>query len=201
MRELKKGELFGAWEVSKKVDSSIYLCVCTACGETVKRLRAHDLVGGKTRMCRSCSAGAFSKKKPLEYYSWVAMIQRCHNPNCKDYKNYGGRGIKVFDLWRSSFDAFFMMVGPRPDPAYTLERIDTNGNYEPGNVKWASRAEQTRNQRSNVNITIDGETKTVSEWAEDPRCEVTQFTIYKRLKRGWCERDAVLLPNGSKVKK
>jgi hypothetical protein len=123
------------------------------------------------------------------------MIQRCHNPNNKDYKNYGGRGIKVCDMWRESFEAFYMMLGPKPSAEYTIERIDYNKGYEPGNVKWATRQEQVLNKSDNVNVTIDGETKAVSQWAKDERCSVTEFTIYKRLKRGWDPEEAVLKPN------
>jgi hypothetical protein len=113
------------------------------------------------------------------------MIQRCHNPKNKDFKNYGGRGIVVCDMWRESFEAFLLMVGKRPTPTHTIERIDSNGNYEPGNVRWATRTEQNRNTRSNVKLTIDGETKTVSEWSHDSRCSVSEFTLYKRIARGW----------------
>lgn len=130
-----------------------------------------------------------------EYNTWVHMVQRCHNPNNKDYEHYGGRGIKVCDMWRSSFEAFFMTVGKRPGDDYTIERIDTNDDYRPGNVKWATRQEQVLNQRSNINLTIDGETKAVSQWARDPRCPVSQFTIYKRVQRGWSDERAVLTPS------
>ena len=93
-----------------------------------------------------------------------------------------------------------MYVGKRPTPVYTIERIDTNGNYEPGNVTWASRADQTRNQRSNVKLEIDGTTQLVAQWALHEDCTVTQFTIYKRLKRGWSHKEAVFAPNNSKKK-
>src|SRR5690606_10320984 len=84
-------------------------------------------------------------KASPEYNTWVHMIQRCHNPKNKDYKNYGGRGIEVCELWRDSFEAFLLMVGKRPTAQHTIERIDTNKGYEPGNVKWATRFEQNQN--------------------------------------------------------
>ncbi len=92
-----------------------------------------------------------------------------------------------------------MSVGPKPTSKHTIERIDTDGDYVPENVKWATRTEQNRNQRSNVNLTIDGETKTVSQWAQDPRCPVSQFTVYKRIFRGWSAERAVLEPSHKKV--
>lgn len=192
------GKIYGAWQVTKEISNTKLLCVCTACAETVQSIRKYDLQQGKSLMCKACAQKKNSHSKPIEYHSWVAMIQRCYNENSKDYPNYGGRGIEVCDLWRDSFEAFLMCVGKRPSPEYTIDRIDHNGNYEPGNVRWLTREEQTRNQRSNVNITIDGETKTVAEWAEDPRCSVSKFTVYKRLKRGWDPEKAVLAKSKAK---
>jgi hypothetical protein len=82
-----------------------------------------------------------------EYNLWKQMIQRCCNPKCKAFKNYGGRGIRVCERWRTSFDAFFQDMGSRPDGGLTLERVNNDGHYEPSNVKWASRKEQIANTR------------------------------------------------------
>jgi hypothetical protein len=199
--EVEIGQVFGAWEILEKLDyKQKYKCICQACGVTTQNIRVYDLIKGKTLMCKSCSQQKSQDiERPIEYHTWMAMTQRCYNPNSKDYKNYGARGITVCDLWRDSFEAFYMMVGQRPEPHYTIERIDTNGNYEPGNVRWATRDEQTRNQRSNVKLTLRGETKTVSEWALHPDCPVSQFTIYKRLKRGWDDEKAVFTPSKKNV--
>lgn len=190
-KEIKIGSLYGAWLVQKKLSyKQAYQCLCTACGHAVKNIRVYDLISGKTRLCKSCSVTASKSSHGMsessEYNSWVHMIQRCHNAQNKDYENYGGRGIEVCALWRSSFEAFYMMVGPKPTPEHTIERIDYNKGYESGNVKWATKLEQSLNKRDNVNLTINGVTKAVSQWAIDS--PVSSFTIYKRLHRGWLEK-------------
>ena len=195
-------EKYGLWTViDENLTKTKVLAECE-CGVR-KRVRKADLKSGKSKMCRQCSSeanvGSHGMRNTSEYNTWVHMIQRCHNPKNKDYPHYGGRGIEVCQMWRDSFEAFYMTIGPKPSEEYTIERIDTEKNYEPGNVKWATRQEQVLNQRSNVQITIDGETKVVSKWAEDPRCTVSKYTIYKRLKRGWDGRRAVMEPSNART--
>jgi hypothetical protein len=81
------------------------------------------------------------------YEAWRAMFARCYNPNHISYKNYGGRDIKVCIEWRKSFTKFLVDIGLPPTPKHTLDRIDNNGDYEPGNVKWSTRSEQQYNKR------------------------------------------------------
>jgi len=84
-----------------------------------------------------------------EYIAWASMIQRCTDKNHKNYKNYGGRGIKVCDRWRNSFIAFYNDMGKRPDNM-EIDRKDNNGNYEPENCRWITRLKNSRNKRNNV---------------------------------------------------
>jgi hypothetical protein len=90
-----------------------------------------------------------SRAKPrAEYRAWWNMIRRCERraqTTARDWRRYGGRGICVCDRWRNSFEAFLADVGPRPGPGYSLDRIENNGNYEPGNVRWTTAKEQARN--------------------------------------------------------
>ena len=86
-----------------------------------------------------------------EHRTWFNMKNRCFNPNSDDYKYYGGRGIKVCDEWKNSFSKFFEYVGKRPEGDYSIDRIDNNGDYEPGNVRWADKRTQRLNQRKSKN--------------------------------------------------
>lgn len=102
-------------------------------------------------LCRSHYLKRQSKKelrtnKP-EYRAWSQIKQRCLNPKVSGYKDYGARGIKVCDEWINSFDAFYEHIGERPSPKHSIDRIDNNGNYEPGNVRWATLSTQNINKR------------------------------------------------------
>jgi hypothetical protein len=101
-----------------------------------------------------------------EYRSWCHMKGRCDDMNDKDYASYGARGIKVCKRWRHSFENFLTDMGPRPGPGYSIERIDNDGDYEPGNCYWATPEEQARNKRNNRVLTYDGKSLTVTEWSE-----------------------------------
>lgn len=120
------------------------------------------------------------------------MKNRCHNPSVKCFSDYGGRGIIVCERWRESFENFAADMGERPEGA-TLERIDNDGNYKPSNVRWASRAEQAVNKRSNRMLTdAAGNAKTLAAWARETG--VTHTAILHRLQLGWSEHDAVTTP-------
>ena len=103
-----------------------------------------------------------------EFRIWSTMKERCHNPNNKSYKDYGGRGVSVCEKWRNDFSAFLSDVGRRPSKEYTLDRWPNNdGNYEPGNFRWATRIEQANNKRTTVLVTYKGQTKPLSTWCRE----------------------------------
>lgn len=124
---------------------------------------------------------------------WWHMRRRCDDPDDPRYPKYGARGIRVCDRWRENFDAFLADVGPRP-PGMWLERIDNDGNYEPGNCRWATPAEQQRNTRRNVRLTVGGETMTVTDWAIRLGC--SKHVLHQRLRRGWSPDRVVGTPIG-----
>lgn len=104
-------------------------------------------------------------RKRRLYGIWSRMRQRCRDPHCKEYINYGGRGIKVCKEWED-YDVFHSWaMGHGYDDALTIERIDVNGDYCPQNCKWITRDAQARNKRNSRKITYKGETKVLAEWA------------------------------------
>lgn len=103
-------------------------------------------------------------KRP-EYQVWRGMRDRCNNPNDTRFKYYGARGIRVCKRW-DSFDIFLSDMGPRPTSNHTIERLKASGPYSPKNCRWATMKEQARNRSSNHRLTFEGQTKTLTEWAE-----------------------------------
>jgi len=116
------------------------------------------------------------------------MIRRCYNEEHVKYASYGGRGIRVCKRWLESFDSFLEDMGV-PAADKTLDRRDNNKNYTPSNCRWASRKQQARNTRANRLITIDGETRCLTEWCEIRGIPIS--TVYARLHAGWSETDAL----------
>jgi hypothetical protein len=131
---------------------------------------------------------------PKEYRAWNNMRSRCRNPNVPCYPSYGGRGVKVCERW-DSFANFFADMGAAPSPAHTVDRIDGDGDYEPGNCRWATRAEQSNNLRSNILVEINGIKRTVAVWAR--HYGVKLDAAYHRIASGWEPHIAVSAPLGS----
>jgi hypothetical protein len=127
-----------------------------------------------------------------EYKSWVGMIERCENRSNRAFDRYGGRGIGICAEWRSSFETFLAAVGRKPSPLYSIDRVDNDRGYEPGNVRWATRTEQNRNRRNTVWLTVDGVTRPLPEWAD--LCGISHKVICLRLHRGWSAKGAVTTP-------
>lgn len=122
------------------------------------------------------------------------MKQRCFNPHNGSYPNYGGRGITVADCWKDDFGCFLSHMGERPI-GYTLDRIDNDGNYEPGNCRWATQKQQANNTRHNRMMTLNGRTQTLMQWSEE--LGLRQSTISRRVRDlGWTDEQALTTPPG-----
>ena len=176
-----------------------WLCRCE-CGQE-KAVTTSSLKKGTTQSCgclqieltikRSTKHGfAPAKEKSRIYRIWCGMLTRCTNPNCRFYNRYGGRGVTVCDRWRESFQAFLDDMGESPSPKHSIDRVPNHdGNYEPGNCRWATSTEQARNKRNNRILEFNGESKTVMEWSET--IGIHWQTILFRLKHGWSIKDTL----------
>lgn len=114
-----------------------------------------------------------------EYQCWKGIKARCHNPKHRNFHNYGGKGIVVCDHWRYSFLNFYADMGQKPTPEHTIDRIESTGNYEPGNYRWATWEEQVSHKSNNVHVTYRGEKRHLSEWVR--RTGISYFTLHRRI--------------------
>lgn len=178
-----------------------YLWECTCdCGNTCFRLRT-KMESGHALSCGCLiDEGRRSRAKHRmmrtpEHRAWMAMRRRCNSPSDKRYEYYGGRGIRVCAEWDADFNAFYRDVGQRPSPNHSLDRIDVNGNYEPGNVRWATKIQQAQNKRNVRTATINGVEKALSEWAREygQRPKLVRARV---VDRGWNVEKALTTPSG-----
>ena len=163
-------------------------CRCD-CG-TVSIIRLAHLRSGGSASCGCLSREITAKTKRThglrhspEYGVWNGIVQRCLNVNQDAHGRYGGRGIVMCDRWRQSFAAFYEDMGPRPSPLHSIERIDNDGNYEPGSCCWATPQQQACNRRSNHLLAFRGESLCIADWAR--KLGILAGTIKSRLRSGW----------------
>lgn len=197
------GQKFNRLTVTNRVGKDLpvkWQCICD-CGKIVV-VNSQDIRTGHTISCgcyhkemmkRCASSFTFKHGQSNNklYRAWDAMVRRCKNPSDVNYKNYGGRGINVFPEWLS-FIPFAEYMGQPPSKIYSIDRIDNNKGYEPGNVRWALVKEQCNNKRNNHRLEYNGETKTLTQWAEF--LGLSRWTISSRLARGWNIEKALSFP-------
>ena len=156
-------------------------------------------MGGHLKRGTTVSCGCYQKKRSSErlkgaatthgrstagdptYKAWKRMKHRCYQPAAKTYPSYGGRGIEVCERWRDSFENFLADMGERPEGT-TLDRIDTDGDYEPGNCRWATRREQDGNKSNSIRVTVGDRTMCLYHWAE--KLGINANTLYYRYRVG-----------------
>lgn len=186
-----------------------WVCQCDCDNE--KTIEHSNLASGRTRSC-----GCLNKEKAhthantilrravtktgqsdsAAYRAWAQMKQRCNNPTNPNYQRYGGRGIKVCPRWLE-FENFYCDMGDAPE-GLSLDRIDNDGDYEPGNCRWATAKQQNRNARFNTIITHQGVARPLAEWAEI--IGISQITLSSRLQRGWSIARALSTPKQGYVR-
>lgn len=199
--EVKQGDRFGRLTVIRERDPQTapsgpvlrrIECECE-CGATAIFFLS-NLRRGLTASC-GCARTEFNTKHgdwgSPEYRTWDAMLSRCRNPSHSSYADYGGRGITVCDRWLC-YDNFLIDMGRKPSDQHSIDRIDNSGNYEPGNCRWATVRQQSRNRRSTLFLTFNGETKCATDWGE--LLGISGQEISRRLRRGWSVERALTQP-------
>lgn len=181
------GKTFGRLTVTAYAGGSRWTCRCM-CGKE-KTVRSGKLWSGETRSCGCLLSDILRKRNATHgeprdktYHAWAHMIQRCTNVNDMSYKDYGARGIRVCKRWLR-YERFLEDIGRPSAPDMMLDRINNNGNYEPGNCRWSTRIQQNRNKRSNLRYTFQGKTLMLAEWSEIVGVETE--TLRARLVAGW----------------
>ena len=183
---------------------TLWRCVCD-CGNTII-VQTTKLANGNTKSC-GCLQRDFARSLPhdqmlthgharkdgmsSEYSTWRAMKNRCNNPKNIGYASYGGRGIKVCDRWAGSFENFLADMGSKPTAKHTLDRIDNNGDYCPGNCRWVPSSVQSRNKRTTKMVTVRGQTVTQADARLLFAPNLSRGTYAARLSRGWSIEDAL----------
>lgn len=196
------GATFGRWTVIesgiKHNNHKSSKCKC-ACGE-IRNIRNEKLIKGSSQSCgclrndNLTTHGATkrsTRKDSHEYWIWNTVVQRCTNPNVANWMDYGGRGITVCDRWLK-YENFITDMGKRPTQKHSIERIDNDAGYSPGNCRWATRPEQAKNKRNNHVIELFGRSQHLAEWARE--YGISHTLILSRLRAGWTEEDSVTKP-------
>jgi hypothetical protein len=157
---VRPGERFGRWTVvseSPNVGQFRMVVASCDCGSPPRPVIFQNIRCGASRSCGCLTRERTSTAKRThgrsgtpEYETWCRIRERCYNQRCSRYEIYGGRGITVCDRWLHSFENFLADMGERPSPKHSIDRIDVNGNYEPGNCRWATARVQARNQRKTI---------------------------------------------------
>ena len=189
------GKRYGHLTVVKKCESSKsvrvrWTCICD-CGKTTTVL-GENLKRGNTKSC-GCIRNKHLMSYSKLYGVWRGMIERCENKNRPFYHRYGGRGISVCQEWRKDFTAFMKWsIENGYSDGLTIDRIDNDGDYSPNNCRWATMKTQRNNASTNINLTYNGRTMNVTQWAEE--LKVSRATLYSRIRKGWSDEETLSIP-------
>src|ERR1035437_10156474 len=197
---MRFGELTVLYDSGERLDGGVVWTAKCSCGN-VTNVKAGNLKSGNTISCGHLRGEHNIEKWTThgytnipEYYSWCSMKARCSNPNKQEYNNYGGRDIAVCDRWLNSFENFYTDMGPKPSEDHSIDRYPNNdGNYEPGNCRWATQEEQGNNRRTNVIVNYKDKEYTIAQLSQE--CGIEYGTLQSRLKRGWSAERSVETPS------
>lgn len=202
------GQKFGRLTVIERAENgkqghTYWLCKCICGNKTI--VRGNHLRKGLIRSCgclesenRKTMSTTHGLTKTRLYNIWGHIIQRCTNPNSKNYERYGGRGITICEKWRNDFVSFYEWAinnGYKED--LTIDRIDNNKGYFPDNCRWTDKITQANNTRSNRFLTFNNKTQTIAQWARE--LELNANRIGDRLNHGWSIEKALTTPIDSHV--
>lgn len=202
------GQRFGKWTVLERdtnhpAKKSYWICICD-CG-TRKSVKGESLRRGLSTCCRCVyvkngiqrTQTKHGKAGTKEYRTWSNIKKRVYKTTDQDYPRYGGRGIKMCERW-NDFRNFYADMGDAPSPSHSIDRIDNDGDYSPENCRWATPSQQTRNSTKARMVTFNGETKSVTDWAEE--YGLPPKLLMKRLYRGDSFENAVAKPITNSLK-
>ncbi len=184
------GRLVVLFRLPSVKKNSRWLCRCD-CGQELPKWQAGLLQKNCAEGCGCVQNRKHGQSRSKAYRSWCSAKARCSNPNNKQFSYYGGRGITMAPEWRDDFARFFSDMGPRP-PGTSLDRIDNDGPYAPGNCRWATRKQQSWNPRQPRMIRAQGTTAPLAEWGR--RLGITKQGMSLRRKAGWPEEAIATLP-------
>lgn len=186
------GHIFGHLTALKYIGNRKWLFQCD-CGNTTT-VSGSNAKLGITGSC-GCRRGNLrhgaSRRigRTTEYGAWVGMRKRCYDKKTNQFKDYGGRGIAVCERWLHSFENFLADVGLKPTRLHTIDRINNDGNYEPGNVRWSTRKEQQNNRRTTRMVQYLGKTQSLTAWCEE--LNQNKIRICSRMARGMTPQQAL----------
>ena len=199
------GKLVAVCDIGRTNRGRVWNCVCD-CGAETTSISTY-LKNGHKRSCGCLHAESAKvagakqrthghtakerKRSASEYHAWSSMKSRCFNPNVHSYKRYGARGITVCERW-SDFQNFYEDMGPKPSCKHSLERLDTNGNYEPKNCVWADAFQQASTRTNVRSIEAFGKVMTAAAWSRETG--ITATVIRNRLDSGWDVAKALSVP-------
>lgn len=191
----ESGVRCGHLTLTKRLTPRYWEVICD-CGTTTKKELGN--LSRSTICSHACpfnpliKHGGAKGRISKEYSTWKNIKTRCFNPNYSQRADYGGRGITMYPAWVNDYAAFLAYIGPAPEDAYTVERINNDGNYEPGNVVWATRSGNCNNKSNNVLMSYKGETKTATQWANEKG--IRPHIVLERLRDGWSTEAALETP-------